>query len=200
MKKKKYKDGQWIIHPDPERGIGKIIDVTGQRITARFYCRKVEVFYANKITLQLALMPREQIIPSFEVRRAWFDIFGNDDFTCPCCGYPTLTQPEFYHQCFLCSWIDDGTDDLQAHEISSSNCNYTLKEARENFEKHGHMFFPNNPYAKYFNRPIYQNHVRLVARFYFDSLFGEADPDKRREKWKQIDEREWEPLAELMAA
>jgi hypothetical protein len=55
-------------------------------------------------------------------------------FTCPCCGYPTLSSRCKDEICPLCSWIDEGQDDKDETEVyGNGNFNYSLKEARMRF-------------------------------------------------------------------
>ena len=88
----------------------------------------------------------------FHVRRAFFDNYSDTTdaspgrygrrFTCPCCGYPSLTARSAYEICFLCSWEDEGQDDQEADDESGPNHGMTLTEARRNFEKHLVMYCP----------------------------------------------------------
>jgi len=56
---------------------------------------------------------------------------------CPCCGYPTLSEQGAYEICSLCTWEDDGQDDPHADEVwGGPNKDYSLSEARVNFQKH----------------------------------------------------------------
>ena len=38
------------------------------------------------------------------------------DNTCPCCGYPTLTERAGYEVCRICAWEDDGQDNHNEDE------------------------------------------------------------------------------------
>lgn len=55
-------------------------------------------------------------------------------FTCPCCGYPTLTERKGFEMCIICGWEDEGQDDKNLNEIRSPN-GISLLEGRKNFEK-----------------------------------------------------------------
>lgn len=58
-----------------------------------------------------------------------------DRVTCPACGYPTLSGHQ-YEMCILCDWEDDFQDDANADEVwGGPNGDYSLTEARVNFEK-----------------------------------------------------------------
>ncbi|MBO1001029.1 hypothetical protein IOC57_25315 [Bacillus sp. SD075] len=60
---------------------------------------------------------------------------------CPCCGFPTLDERGGYDICELCNWEDDGQDDLYADEVwGGPNGDYSLTEARRNFNKHLIMY------------------------------------------------------------
>jgi hypothetical protein len=61
--------------------------------------------------------------------------------TCPCCGYPTLTERSAYEICILCWWEDDGQDDPRADEVwGGPNHDLSLTEARRNFRDHLTMY------------------------------------------------------------
>ena len=59
-------------------------------------------------------------------------------FPCPCCGYLTLTEPQYgsFVICDVCFWEED---DVQfRHPDSSVGANaVSLNEARRNFREHG---------------------------------------------------------------
>lgn len=64
-------------------------------------------------------------------------------FTCPCCGYPTLSNRGGYDICPLCGWEDDGQDSHNAAMVlGGPNGDYSLAEARENFERHQTQYRP----------------------------------------------------------
>jgi hypothetical protein len=63
--------------------------------------------------------------------------------TCPCCRYPTLPTGTDYEICELCNWEDDGQGDDDASEVRGGpNSDYSLAEARENFNKYRVMYEP----------------------------------------------------------
>lgn len=63
--------------------------------------------------------------------------------SCPCCGYPTLAGRAMYQICELCWWEDDGQDDGNADVVMGSpNQDYSLTEARANFERYEVMYPP----------------------------------------------------------
>lgn len=60
---------------------------------------------------------------------------------CSCCGCPTLEARGDYEICLLCDWEDDNQNDLQAKEVwGGPNGDYSLEEARTNFEKNLIMY------------------------------------------------------------
>lgn len=91
---------------------------------------------------------------NFSNRRSWFDAYFEDVrsgirkspscgmlYTCPCCGYPTLSERGGYDICEICFWEDDGQDDPNADEVwGGPNKGYSLTKARENFASHQSMF------------------------------------------------------------
>lgn len=57
---------------------------------------------------------------------------------CPCCGFPSITTM-IAMTCSICWWEADGaivSDDAR----SSTNHGYSIRRARENFRRHGHMY------------------------------------------------------------
>ena len=102
-------------------------------------------------------------------RQQWFHIYKERldhtveqftkegvNFTCPCCGYPTLSERDAYDICPLCDWEDDGQDDPHADEIwGGPNSDYSLSEARCNFKKYLTMHRPNDERA-------YERHLQKL--------------------------------------
>lgn len=59
-----------------------------------------------------------------------------DLYTCPGCGYPTLTERGGYEICSVCNWEDDNQDDKEADEIwGGPNSYLSLTENRLNIGK-----------------------------------------------------------------
>ncbi len=82
---------------------------------------------------------------AFVQRRMWFDDYlararigllplPRDYYTCACCGYPTIEEPQTLEVCYLCLWKDNGQDDPHANEYwRGAYYGLTLSAAREHF-------------------------------------------------------------------
>jgi len=83
-------------------------------------------------------------------------------FSCPCCGFPTLTGRGLTEICPLCEWRDDGRDNKEADACPKIGCNvpWSLAKARSNFEKYGCMYDPDARYYSQFNA---HQHSSLIA-------------------------------------
>lgn len=91
-------------------------------------------------------MNETEMLAAFQIRRAHYDTYLQANnipvYTCPGCGFPTLTERNEFNICNLCNWEDDGQDDhanslldvLQENGISLSlpNAQLTLKDNRIN--------------------------------------------------------------------
>lgn len=91
-------------------------------------------------------MNETEMLTAFKIRRAHYDTYLQANniplYTCPGCGFPTLTERNEFNICNLCNWEDDGQDDhannlldvLQEKGISLSGPNgqLTLKDNRIN--------------------------------------------------------------------
>ncbi len=72
----------------------------------------------------------------------------HDRFLCPCCYMPTLKERAGYDICPICFWEDDGQDTDDAEIVrGGSNYDYSLKEARNNFEQNHTMYRPSDEKA-----------------------------------------------------
>lgn len=61
--------------------------------------------------------------------------------TCPCCGYPTIEQRNWWEICQICWWEDDGQDDGDADKVMGGpNYDLSLTKARENFASNNISF------------------------------------------------------------
>jgi Cysteine-rich CPCC len=65
--------------------------------------------------------------------------------SCPCCGFPTLSERAVFEICLICWWEDDGQTDHNADSVlGGPNSHYSLAQARRNFLAHGHMYDKGN--------------------------------------------------------
>jgi hypothetical protein len=66
-------------------------------------------------------------------------------FTCPCCGYPNLEERGSYEICDICGWEDDGQDSHNKDTVlGGPNKDYSLSEARLNFDKYLTQYRPSD--------------------------------------------------------
>lgn len=77
----------------------------------------------------------KKILDDFKSRRAIFDKYIESEkkavFTCPGCGYPTLSERGGYELCLICDWEDDNQDDETADEVwGGPNSALSLTESR----------------------------------------------------------------------
>ncbi len=97
--------------------------------------------------MKMNLKERRNAFESFKRRhkRLINELEDGDIFTCPCCGFPTLGERHGYLICPLCEWEDDGQDDFDADRVwGGANSDYSLTEARENFDKYCIMYCPSD--------------------------------------------------------
>lgn len=86
---------------------------------------------------------------------------------CPCCGYKTLSIGHLYQTCFLCNWEDDGQNDTDAYIVKKGpNGIYSLKMARENFNKYLIMFKPVNEEDYFINTKEVRNKKEEIMELY----------------------------------
>ena len=112
---------------------------------------------------------------------------SDEFYTCPCCGYNTLRERGGYEICYLCDWEDDGQDDSDADKVRGGpNGDYSLTEARENFEKYYTQYRPSDTRA--FRLSVGRNEVELKKRIIdkFDKLMSSNNVEKQREIYKEI--------------
>ena len=110
-----------------------------------------------------------------------------DKFVCPCCNYPTLSGRMSYEICGLCDWEDDGQGDGDADQLAGGpNSNYSLTEARENFEKHLTMYRLSDTIA--FNR-LDKEKINEIKKIY-DDMFLLTDNVEIENKLRQADRLE----------
>lgn len=80
------------------------------------------------------------ILEMFYKKRRFFNEYIASNklklYTCPGCGYPTLSERGGWEICAICNWEDDNQDDSEAHEIwGGPNANLSLTENRINIGK-----------------------------------------------------------------
>ncbi|MEM9499784.1 MAG: CPCC family cysteine-rich protein [Pseudomonadota bacterium] len=60
-------------------------------------------------------------------------------FACPCCGFPSLSSLGAI-TCSICWWESDGLDLPDDEVRDNPNAGFSLSQARQNFQSHGHMY------------------------------------------------------------
>ena len=108
-------------------------------------------------------------------------------YTCPCCGYNTLRERGGYEICLLCTWEDDGQDDADADKVwGGPNADYSLTEARKNFEKYHTMYRPDDTRA--FGLSVDKKEVELKNRIInkYDELMTSTNVKTQKEINKGI--------------
>ena len=92
-------------------------------------------------------------LPELDMNENWFQWYVEqvskkkswamyrERFLCPCCFMPTLDERAIYDICPICFWEDDGQDSDDANIVRGGpNSDYSLEEARKNFERHRTMY------------------------------------------------------------
>ena len=105
------------------------------------------------------------------------------DYNCPCCGYLTLTDNGKYEICRLCNWEDDGTDDPYINSAGGPNGDYTLKEARENFQKYLIMYRPDDRGKTDSPREIQAKKDMIAA---YDAMLQTTDSVVIDQLWNEV--------------
>jgi hypothetical protein len=134
-------------------------------------------------------------------RRAWFDEYiarveggtvrrpiTGVRYSCPCCGYPTLSKRGDYEVCPLCHWEDDGQDDAHADEVwGGPNGSYSLARARRNFLRHLIMYDPAEPSRRIgegdSDRELEAKRAMIEA---FNSMVSAPDEDVLETLWHAV--------------
>jgi len=136
--------------------------------------------------------PVDDVWRPFYFRRTWFEVHQENcrgHYCCPCCGYPTLSRRDNCEMCNLCTWEDDGQDDNTAQEVwGGPNGDYSLREARDNFEEHLTMFRSSEPGTSErinFDLRIQDAKRKLTASY--DRLIIEREENKVDSVWQEID-------------
>lgn len=204
--------------------LGKVLKVTNHEITVRYTYGEIATIDADWASLKLTDRPDDDMYTIFEKRRTWFDLHpeyrqvplytpfykGCQTWysTCPCCGYPTLSSnrhsdydeyPLHYEICPLCDWADEyRQDDHDAKQIQKgANWDYSLEEARKNFEQYGWMFRKDetNELVQITNPSIFN--IRSKMKDSFNAMVGESSSGKIYLLWCDV-KRHWKELdAEL---
>ena len=148
-------------------------------------------------------MNDDEILAAFHARRAHYDTYleANDIplYTCPGCGFPSLTTQGEFSVCSICCWEDDGQDDnadsilsglLESINISGPNGNLTLTQNRINI---GYILETN---AELINGEIDLDTARVLKTIAFyqqrqeeieDRMTGDEPPyDHIWIEWKEV--------------
>jgi hypothetical protein len=138
-------------------------------------------------------------------RRAWFEQYTarvergtlrppitGVRYSCPCCGYPTLSERGGYDICQLCRWEDDGQDDAHADEVwGGPNGSYSLTRARQNFLRHLIMYDPAEPRRRIggadSERQLEAKRAMIEA---FNSMASAPDEDALQTLWQAVSRAE----------
>lgn len=108
-----------------------------------------------------------------------------DRYLCPCCYMPTLDDRGAFELCSICFWEDDGQDSDDADIIRGGpNHNYSLSEARENFQKYLTMYRPNDKRAFEMENKIKPKKEKLY------NAYQEAIQSNSEELWNKTLELE----------
>lgn len=135
---------------------------------------------------------------TFWERRKFFDSYGsrpneqlkcnkgNVPETCPCCGYPTIGQG-FGNICELCDWEDEGQDDYNADEvIGIPNGQYSLVEARFNFEHYLQKRCPDDEFYRPDSDRRIEIKLKLIAAF--DALMDGPSSEESARLWQMVED------------
>lgn len=106
-------------------------------------------------------------------------------FECPCCGYATLTVRSRFENCFLCDWEDDGQDDHNADIVlGGPNVDYSLTEARNNFQKYGNMFRASHVSRKGDSPTEIKAKKRIIEAF--EQIKTAKNDEEKGKYWRRI--------------
>lgn len=104
--------------------------------------------------------------------------------TCPCCGYPTLEGRRNYDICELCDWEDDGQDDEDSSKVfGGPNSEYSLDEARENFQKYRIVYSPDENTSITGGDSEERERLKTKLISVFDRMLVDK---KNSDLWKQV--------------
>ena len=106
---------------------GKSITKEGQQ---NKHLRKyIEVMFSRYCNDYLEIFLKRHFNKDFTVEGSAMVLY-----TCPCCGYNTLSRRSEYDICLVCFWEDDGDRDNTAYSAVNK---MTLGEAKNNFSNFG---------------------------------------------------------------
>jgi len=148
---------------------------------------------------------------NFWERRKFFDAYGagrNEQavgwpferarFTCPCCGYPTLSSWAEYEICSLCNWEDDGQDDRDADMVRCGpNSSFSLVEARENFERYLVKYPPELDTRVGGPDSLREKEAKQTMIAAYDRITENPPPEEIQALWRQVVECEQALYQEL---
>ena len=135
----------------------------------------------------------------FERRRAWFKssdwratkpgtglpYLSGKRYTCPCCGYPALTEPSAgYEICWLCGWEDDGQDGPAADQVWGGPNKGSLTTARRTFEERLTMYAESHERFPESDEALRAKRDAIAA---FVSLRDAATPEDLHAFWMSVD-------------
>lgn len=85
----------------------------------------------------------------FEAYTSQLNVFAESsgtEFSCPCCGHPTLAERGAYEICRQCGWEDDGQDDHDSSVVRGGpNGRLSLDAAGSEYEQSGAERLPDTP-------------------------------------------------------
>ena len=117
---------------------------------------------------------------------------------CPCCRYPTLTEPAAYEVCSLCYWEDDGQDTANAAEVwSGPNHGYSLSQARRNFETYLSMYPPEEDPRFVGGDNLQTKTIKRLLIATFDKMRNETPPEAIAALWHEVERQEQDLLEEM---
>jgi len=118
--------------------------------------------------------------------------------SCPCCGFPTLSEAAAYEICELCNWEDDGQGDADAVVVRGGpNGSYSLAEARRNFCEHLVMYRPDHDTRATGPDTPAELEAKQALVKAFGQLRGTSDPGQRAKLAESVRQSERTLEAEL---
>ena len=139
---------------------------------------------------------------AFAERRRWFEDYLHRieegvtpaprlgaRYTCPCCGYPTLSERVHYEICDLCHWEDDGQDDPDADAVwGGPNYDLSLSQARSTFALYLDEYPPEQANANYIggadNATEKSAKIEMIAAF--DDMLSQTEATDLNALWERV--------------